>query len=94
MMNILKRLQKPLIKSYEQFNFSSYGNLRAVFAAEKGSKNFLPEKASQPLRNFATFPKKCNQETMILVAKTQNIYKAQKRSQKASRSLSSRVMSN
>ena len=78
MINNLKRLQEPLIKSYEQFNFISYGNLRAVFAAEKGSNNLLPKKAYQPLRNLATFPKKCNQETMILVAKTQNIYKVQK----------------
>ena len=52
--------------------FFSYGNLRAVFAAKRGSGNLLPGKAYQPLRNLVTFPKKCNQETMILDAKTQN----------------------
>ena len=78
MINNLKRLQKLLIKSYEQFNFFSYGNLRAVFAAEKGSKNLLPGKAYQPLRNLVNFPKKCNQETMISVAKTRKIHKVQK----------------
>ena len=78
MINNLKCLQVPLIKSYEQFYFFSYGNLRAIFAAKKGSGNLLPGKAYQPLRNLVTFPKKCNQETMILDAKTQKIRKVQK----------------
>ena len=77
-----KRLYETLIKSYEQFNVFSksrkFGNLRAVSPQEKGSENVLPRKAYQPLRNLVTFPKKCNQETMILDAKTQKIRKVQK----------------
>ena len=69
-----KRLYEPLIKSYEQFNVFSksrkFGNLRAVSPWEKGSENVLPRKASQPLRNLVTFPKKIIQKTMILASKT------------------------
>ena len=86
MINNLKRLQKLLIKSYEQFNFFSYGNLRAVFPGKKGSKNLLPGKAYQPLRNLVHFPKKCNQKTMISASETQKTHKVQKCPQKASRS--------
>ena len=63
------------------------GNLRVVYLPENGLENLLPGKASRPLRNIRTFPKKCNQKTMISVAKTRNTKEAQKYTQKASRSL-------
>ena len=37
---------------------------------EKVSENLLPGKASRPLRNIRTFPKKCNQKSIISVSKT------------------------
>ena len=47
-------------------------NLRAVYFPENGLENLLPAKASRTFRNIGTFPKKCNQERMISVAKTRN----------------------
>ena len=37
---------------------------------EKWLRRFIIGKASQPVRNITTFTKKCNQKSMILVAKT------------------------
>ena len=61
---------------------------------EKFSENLLPGKASGPLRNIRSFPKKCNQKSIISVSKTWKIHKVQKCPQKVSRSLKSRDMSN
>ena len=67
-----KGLYKPLIKSYDQFNISQNSEnpkFKCDFPMEKGSENFMTEKASQLLRNLVIFLKKC-QKTMISSSKT------------------------
>ena len=54
------------------------GNLRTVYFRENGFENLLPRKAPQPHRNLMTFPKKYNQKSMILAAKTQKTHEVQK----------------
>ena len=54
------------------------GNLRAVYLWENDFENLLRRKASQPLRNIRTFPKKYNQKSMISAAKTQKPQEVQK----------------
>ena len=61
MINNLKRLLEPLIKSYEQFNFSQKSEIRTFMSCiprEKRLEKFITRKASQPLRNISIFQKK------------------------------------
>ena len=61
MINNLKCVFEPLIKSYEQFNFSQKSeiwNFKSGIARKKRLGKFITRKASQPLRNISIFQKK------------------------------------
>ena len=73
MINNLKCVFEPLIKSYEQFNFSQKSeiwNFKSGINRKKRLGKFITRKASQPLRNISLFQKKCNQKLMISGTKT------------------------
>ena len=76
MINNLKCVFEPLIKSYEQFNFSQKSEIRKFKSGIRREKNlgkFLTRKASQPLRNISIFLKKNDQKSMISGSETKNI---------------------
>ena len=57
---ILKRLYKPLIKSYEQLNFSQKSETPKFWSSIPRGKrlgNFITGRGFQSLRNIAIFPK-------------------------------------
>ena len=73
MINNLKCDFEPLIKSYEQFIFSQKSEIwKFKSGIPRGNRQvkFITGKASQPLRNIAFFPKKCNQKSMFSGSKT------------------------
>ena len=76
MINNLKCVFEPLIKSYEQFNFSQKSEIRKFKSGIRREKNlgkFLTRKASQPLRNISIFLKKNDLKSMISGSETKNI---------------------
>ena len=76
MINNLKCVFEPLIKSYEQFNFSQKSEIRKFKSGIRRVKNlgkFLTRKASQPLRNISIFLKKNDLKSMISGSETKNI---------------------
>ena len=61
MINNLKRLWEPLIKSYKQFNFSQKSeirNFKSGFTLGKKLLKFITGKTSRFLRNISIFLKK------------------------------------
>ena len=75
MINNLKCVFEPLIKSYEQFNFSQKSEIRKFKSGIRRGKNlgkFLTRKASQPLRNISIFLKKNDLKSMISGSETKN----------------------
>ena len=76
MINNLKCVFEPLIKSYEQFNFSQKSEIRKFKSGIRREKNlgkFLTRKASQPLQNISIFLKKNDLKSMISGSETKNI---------------------
>ena len=89
MIDNLKCVFEPLIKSYEQFNFSQNSEIRRFkrgIPREKRLRKFITRKASQSLKNISIFQKKCNQKSMISASKTKNTHSVQKCPQNVSRS--------